>query len=212
MEIANVNHHDFEPNAQSKLDENLLVKFFIKQKQDQAATLKEGRPIFKDVEYIDIKVPGNRSGGACRPANYRDKQRFPRHYAAFQQRKEMPTEGTPLKEWPLMSRSQVEELSFHHVKTVEQLVEMSDTVASQFMGMNDLKRKAIMWLESTEETARINEIQSLKDANENKDKKIMTLESQMLNLMERFDKMDSQTIVQAASKNTAKSASKKTKV
>lgn len=208
MQTADFNHQDFEPNAQSKLDEQLLVKFFIKQKQDKAASLEEGRPIFKDVEYIDIKVPGNRSGGACRPANFQDKQRFPRHYAAFQQRKEMPLEGTPLGEWPLMSRSQVEELSFHNVKTVEQLIQMSDGLASQFMGMNGLKQKAKMWLEQSEDTARINEIESLKEDNAEKADKILTLESQMLSLMERFDKMDSQTVVANAAKTSKKTKAK----
>lgn len=208
MQIADFNHQDFEPNAQSKLDEQLLVKFFTKQKEDKTASLKEGRPIFKDVEYIDIKVPGNRSGGACRVANFQDKQRFPRHYAAFQQRKEMPVEGTPLGEWPLMSRSQVEELAFHNVKTVEQLVAMSDGLSAQFMGMNSLRTKAKMWLEQTEDTARINEIESLKEANLEKDEKILTLESQMLNLMERFDKMDSQSVVANAAKTSKKTKAK----
>jgi len=204
MQTAQFDHQDFEPNAQSKLDESLLVKFFTQQREDKTASLKEGRPIFKDVEYIDIKVPGNRSGGACRPAQYRDKQHFPRHYAAFQQRKEMPLEGTPLAEWPLMSRRQVEELAFNNIKTVEHLVAMSDSDTAKFMGMNTLRRKAKMWLDNTDKTARINEIESLKTANTEKDEKILTLESQMLNLMERFDKMDSKTVVTAAAKSSKK--------
>ena len=206
MQTAEFNHNDFEPNAQSKLDENLLVKFFTKQRQDNAATKEAGRPIFKDVEYVDIKVPGQRSGGACRPATFRDKQRFPRHYLAYEQRKEMPQEGTPLAEWALMTRTQVEELSFHNVKTVEQLVSMSDTLASQFMGMNTLRAKAKTWLEDSEETARINEIESLKTSNNEKDEKILNLESQMLSLMERFDKMDSKSVVEAATKPASKKA------
>ncbi len=204
MQTADFNHQDFEASAQNKLDENLLVKFFTQQKEDKTASLKEGRPIFKDVEYVDIKVPGQRSGGACRPATYRDKQRFPRHYAAYKQRVEMPMEGTPLSEWPLMSRSQVEELSYHNVKTVEQLVGMSDSAASQFMGMNTLKAKGKMWLEKTEETQRINQIQTLEASNIEKDEKISSLESSLLNLMERVDKIDSQSVVTAAAKSTKK--------
>lgn len=204
MQTAEFNHQDFEPNAQSKLDENLLVKFFTKQRENKAASLEEGRPIFKDVEYIDIKVPGNRTGGACRPANYADKQRFPRHYAAFKQREVMPVEGTPLAEWPIMSRSQVEELSFHNVKTVEQLLSMSDTLASQFMGMNTLKSKAKMWLEKSEETARINTIEALEKSGAEKDEKILTLESQVLGLMERFDKLESKSVVEKAAKPAKK--------
>lgn len=208
MQTAEFNHQDFEPNAQSKLDESLLVKFFTKQRENKAASLKEGRPIFKDVEYIDIRVPGQRSGGACRPAQYADKQRFPRHYLAFQQRKELPQEGTPLAEWPIMTRRNVEELSYHNVKTVEQLVGMSDGLAAKFMGMNTLKQKAILWLENAEDTARINEIESLKEANTEKDEKITNLESQMLNLMERFDKMDSKTVVANAAKPSKQTKAK----
>ena len=194
MQTAEYNHKDFESSAQSEVDKTLFVKFFTKQRKNETESLEEGRPIYKDVEYVDIKVPGNRTGGASRPATFKDKQRFPRHYAAYKQREEMPVEGTPLAEWPIMSRSQVEELSFHNVKTVEQLVAMSDSLASQFMGMNGLKAKAKMWLEDSEETARINKIQSLESSNIEKAEKIATLESQVLSLMERFDEIDKKPI------------------
>lgn len=187
MQVADFNHQDFAAEAQNKLDENLLVKFFTKQREDKAASLKEGRPIFKDIEYIDIKVPGQRAGGASRPATFRDKQRFPRHYQAYKQRQEMPLEGTPLSEWPIMTRTQVEELAFHNVKTVEQLVAMSDTLASRFMGMNSLKAKGKMWLENAEETVRINEIETLKASGDEKDKRIEKLEAQVEAIMAKFD-------------------------
>jgi hypothetical protein len=190
MQVADFNHQDFESNAQNKLDEQLLVKFFTKSREDKTASKKEGRPIFKDVEYVDIKVAGNRSGGASRPATFADKQRFPRHYAAYQQRIEAPMNGTPLAEWPLMTRTQVEELAYHNVKTVEQLVGMSDTLAANFMGMNDLRRKGKQWLEHTEETSRINEIETLKASNDEKADRIVTLETQMLSLMEKFDSLE----------------------
>jgi hypothetical protein len=204
MQTADVNYQDFEQSAQSAQDERLLVKFFVKEVRDNAKSLTEGRNIFKEVEYVDIKIPGNRTGGACHPAQFRDKQRFPRHYEAFVQRREMPVEGTPLSEWPIMTRTMVEELAFHNVKTVEQLLSMSDTHASKFMGINDYKAKAKAWLEKTDETARINEIESLKEANNEKDEKILSLETQMTELMARFDLMDSKSIVESAVKTTPK--------
>ena len=152
MQTAEFNPDDFRSSAQSKMDEGLLVKFFIKARPDQAATVKEGRPMFRDVEYVDIKVPGDRNSGVCRPARQGDLERFPRHYAAFKNRvSDDLIEGTPLAQWPLISRSQVEELSFANVKTVEQLVAMSDVNASQFMGMNVLKAKAKEWLKLAKE-------------------------------------------------------------
>jgi hypothetical protein len=143
----------FDQSSAKAEDDKLLVKFEIRSRPDSVATMKEGRPIFKDVEYIDIKIPGSRTGGACRPASHADKQRFPRHYEAFQQRIEEPTEGTPLAEWPLISRSQAEEFAYHNVKTVENLVAMSDTNAGNFMGVNALKKKAKRWLEQASSEA-----------------------------------------------------------
>lgn len=201
MQTADFNHNDFDNGQQNKLDEQLLVKFFVKQVENKAESLKEGRPIFRDVEYIDIKVPGNRTGGASRPAQFRDKQRFPRHYEAFKSRQEMPTEGTPLAEWPLMSRSQVEELAFYNVKTVEQLVAMTDTNAGQFMGIRALQAKAKTWLDKTDETARINEIESLKTTNDEQAETINSLQSQMTDLMAKFEKLDTKSVVKSAAKS-----------
>ena len=130
-----VNAADFDKQNQNKMDEQLLVKFFVKPRQDPRQTAEAGRPVFVDTEYVEIRIPGSRDA-ICRPASPRDIARFDRHYAAFKSRTEAPETGTPLVEWPLITRSQAEELSFHNVKTVEQLVSMSDQNATQFMGIS----------------------------------------------------------------------------
>ena len=186
-----VDYTDFQDNQQSKQDESLLVKFFIKQREDRDKSEIEGRPIYKDVEYVDIKVAGSRDGGVTRPATARDKERFPRHYAAFKQRVEVPEEGTPLAEWPVMTRSQVEELSFYNVKTVEQLISMSDQIAGKFMGINGLKQKAKKFLENADATARINEIESLKNDNEAKTQRIDDLEQMLIKMNDRLHELES---------------------
>jgi hypothetical protein len=151
MQTADFDHNHFTGSGASEADKSLLVKFFLKPRQNKAATAKEGRPIFNDVEYVDIKLAGNRGAGACRPATDGDKQRFPEHYAKFKQRLDTELdEGTPLLEWAPCSRSLAEELAFFHVKTVEQLVNMADTQVSKFMGLTALKEKARLWLESAE--------------------------------------------------------------
>lgn len=159
--MQSIDHTLFENGAQRELDKSLLVKFFYKQRPDSSASLKEGRPMFKEVVYIDIKVAGSRNGGACRPAREDDKARFPDHYHAFKTRTEAPTTGTPLAEWALMSRSLVEELAYHNVKTVEQLTTMPDVHLSKFQGLNTLKAKALKWLDNSDETARLNQISAL---------------------------------------------------
>jgi len=138
----------FLPSKQAEADKNLLVKFFLKPRQDKEASEREGRPIFKDVEYVDIKIPGDRSGGACRPASDGDKRRFAEHYRRFKDRMSQDVnEGTPLVEWPIISRSLCEELAFFHVRTIEQLANMSDSQTSKFMGLAQFREKAKQWLE-----------------------------------------------------------------
>lgn len=159
MQTAEFDVNSFEHSAQSEEDKKLLVKFYVKPVQDRQESIKEGRPIFKDVEYIDIKIPGDRTGGVARPASYQDKQRFAAHYDAFKKRIEMPIEGTPLAEWPLITRSLAEELAFYNVKTVEHLASMSDAHSGKFMGLNSLKAKAKIWLEQAGEEAKAHELQ-----------------------------------------------------
>ncbi len=147
MLTADYNVDDFANAQQRKMDEGLLVRFYPKAMPDNAQTMKQGKPCFKDVDIIEIRVPGQKNFVA-RPCREKDIMRFPRHWEAYQTRtKNDPLiEGTLLTEWPLVTRSQVEELAFSNVKTVEQLAAMPDSNASQFMGMNNLKQKAIEWL------------------------------------------------------------------
>lgn len=179
--LSNVNPDDFTTGRESEMDAQLLVRFFLTPKQDKTATEEQGRPIFKDVEYCEIRVRGNRDPQACRPATFADKKRFPRHYDAFKQRVEMPEEGTPLAEWPQISRSQVEELSFVSIKTVEQLAEVSDTHIAKVQGGYSLKQKASEWLASAHDVAK------LAKTNRDQAAQIEELKEQMATLMARTD-------------------------
>ncbi len=152
MQTADFDHTLFE-KGNTKGDEQLLVKFIVKARQNKAKSLEEGRPIFDEIEYVDIRVAGSRNGYVCRPATFADKARFPKHYEAFKARVEMPLEGTPLAEWALITRSQAEELAFFNVKTVEQLAGMADTQAQKFMGINSLRKKASDWVAKAKENA-----------------------------------------------------------
>ena len=142
-------HEDFDPRLRQNGDEALLVKFEIRPKQHRGMSEKEGRPIYKDVEYISIRAPGS-PDEICRPATQRDIDRFPRHYQAFKNRvgNEDVEEGTLLSEWPMVTRSQVEEFAFMGIKTVEQLAGISDANGQNIMGFQGLKRKAKEWLET----------------------------------------------------------------
>lgn len=180
---ANFDVNDFEQANQSRLDEKLLVKFFLKTRPDKAATEKEGRPMFKEVEYISIMVAGSNSGGACRPARQNDIERFPKHYAAFKNRIEAPTEGTPLSEWPVISRTLVEQFAFMNVKTVEQLADLNDTYAGQIMGGHTFKKKAKDFLAYSKDLKEAADKAELIEQNE-------MLHQQVADLTKRLDALE----------------------
>ena len=177
MATADYDYNDFTEAGSQKADENLLVRFYMKPVQDKAASAKEGRPIFKEKEYIEIRVPGSRHPQAARPVTYRDKQRFHRHYEAYKARKELAVEGTVLSEWPAITRSQVQELEFFGVKTVEQLASVADSKLKNFAGLGRLKQVAVAWLEESKSE------DTLKQENKEMKGEIEELKAQMAHLL-----------------------------
>jgi hypothetical protein len=130
-------------------DASLLVRFFMLPRQNEVKSKEEGRAVFEDLEYVEIRQPGNKLSAVVREARDMDKSRFPEHYRRFLARESQTSaSGTPLAEWPMITRSRVEELKFINVHTVEQLAEVADVHAGQFMGMQNLKRQAQEWLSS----------------------------------------------------------------
>lgn len=165
MELGSVNYEDFTSSAQSEMDKRLLVKFFIKPLQDKTASIAAGRPIFRDREYIKIGVPGTKDSVA-RPAREQDKYRFSRHYEAFKKRIEIPLQGTPLTEWPVLPRSAVEEMAFLQIKTVEQLAHVADSAGDRYGGLLNWKRRAQEWLELAETDAPLQKLAAEVEAKE----------------------------------------------
>lgn len=172
-------------------DDTLLVKFYIEPKQNKAKSSEEGRPIFDDTEYVSIAIPGNKTSVVIRPARSTDKERFPKHYAAFKERnQEEYISGTPLEAWTILSKSQVEELKFFNLRTIEQLAAMSDSNTQNMRGLGQLKVKAQMFLEAAEGgaplerlEARLEELENKQAMNdellEAKDARIAELETQL---------------------------------
>jgi hypothetical protein len=135
-------------------DETLLVKFYTRARHSITKSEEAGRPIFEDCTYIEIMQPGNKDSIVQRPATQRDKDRFAEHYRKFEARLDQEAvEGTPLEEWPAITRAQCEELRFLNIRTVEQLASVADSNAQNIMGIQMLKQKAAKYLESAEKEA-----------------------------------------------------------
>lgn len=158
-------------------DASLLVKFVRDTMPDKAKTLEEGRPISKMVDFISIRVPGDKLSSIYRPVREKDKQRFPEHWRRYQARQDQDdVDGVLLEDWPGVTTAQVEELRYFNVRTLEQLVSMSDGNAQGMMGINGLKERARAYLEASETQAAAEKALAA-------DKEIAELKAQVAELM-----------------------------
>lgn len=182
-------------------DEQLLVRFYLHPKQNQAKTKEMGRPIFEDCEYIEIIQPGNKDNIIRRPASNLDLQRFPEHYKKWKARQsdEVHVEGTLLTEWPGATKSQVAELQYLNVMTVEQLAGLADNHAQGMMGVNILKQRAKAYLEASNTQKAADEMEELRNAN-------ARLQAQMEALQARLAADDYEDEAPAPRRRTRKKA------
>lgn len=150
-ETYETNIEDFEDGQKS--DNKTYVKFYIRPVHDEAKSAEEGRPIYNDAEYIEIRTPGNETNIIRRPVSEIEKRRFAAQYRAFKAGETEQNTGTPLSEVPWITRSQVEELSYLRINTIEILSEVNDDVCTRIPGLFKLKQRAQLYVQQAKESA-----------------------------------------------------------
>jgi len=130
-------------------------RFFFDTVQDQVASAREGRPIFKEEERVEIIMPGiSQLTKPVERVTQEHIDRWPDAYKAFKAGQEMAVNGVPLEQWPILKRAQVLELKSAGFVTVEQIADMNDH-AIQRLGMmgRRLKELAGAYLEDEQAQA-----------------------------------------------------------
>jgi len=125
------------PSDEGNADSRLQVRFYKRAVKQEQESLDAGRDIYKEFDFVHICVAGDTLTEIDTYALNQHKQRFPIHWAQYQNRVGADDEevvGTPLFEWPLVSKSQAEELRALKFKTVESIAGASDAQL-QRMGM-----------------------------------------------------------------------------
>lgn len=113
----------------------LVVPFFrTTAVQNMAASKAAGRPIFKDIEVVEIRIAGDRNFAPIHPAHSMWKRingeeityarRWPEQYARFKASQEQIAEGTPISELPFLSEAKRAELRGLKIYTAEALASL----------------------------------------------------------------------------------------
>jgi hypothetical protein len=134
--------------------QGLFIQFYTDAVEIKADSEKQGRPIFKDMPHIRKMIPGDASNVIERVAKNHDIQMFPKEWELYQRQQVNGVSGTPLEQWPQITRAQVKEAKYFEVHTVEQMSELSDMNCQRMgMGFNELRYKAKAYLEAAQGTA-----------------------------------------------------------
>lgn len=162
--------HQIAPNQENATmaptgsDANLWVEFYTgpsplpdPNKSDEA-----GFPVYVDVPWVKILVPGDRTKSYDRPAKMAfdgpgdqtppDPQRFPQQWSAYKSQSTKANVGLPIEEWAAISRSEAQAFKRMDIHTVEQLAGLTDTALS-WLGARQRRDQAKAWLESAKDHA-----------------------------------------------------------
>jgi hypothetical protein len=179
-------------------DARLAVQFYKKSVKQDMASDEAGRPIFKEFDFVRIMIPGDNLTEIDTYAQESHKQRFPRQWAHYQNQvaNHQDVIGTPLDQWPQITRSQADELRGLKFQTVESIADCSDQQLQRIgmvAGMSPfnfrLKAKAFLNLanDSAEVAQREAEMQALKEENAKikaeTDAKLAAMQEQMSALL-----------------------------
>jgi hypothetical protein len=179
-------------------DARLAVQFYKKSVKQNEASDEAGRPIFKEFDFVRIMVPGDNLTEIDTYAQESHKQRFPRQWAHYQNQvgSHQDIVGTPLEQWPQITRSQAEELKGLKFHTVESIADCSDQQLQRIgmvAGMSPhnfrLKAKAFLNLanDSAEVAHREAELAQVKEENAKikaeTDAKLAAMQEQMSALL-----------------------------
>ena len=125
------------PSDENNADARLQVRFYKRPIHQEQESIDAGRPIYKEFDFVHICAAGDTLTEIDTYVLNSHKQRFPQQWAIYQNRLGANDEqimGTPVGEWPLVSKSQAEELRAMKFHTVESVAGASDQQL-QRMGM-----------------------------------------------------------------------------
>jgi hypothetical protein len=110
------------------------ARFFMDAVLNEFKTRNEGRPIYDDIEMVEVRIPGEKNMRlvflADEPFNGNGEtriERYPEEYAAFKRGEQRAVTGTPLEAWPILTKSQVLELKAANILSVDELADLPDS-------------------------------------------------------------------------------------
>ena len=150
------------------------VRFFTHVEQNPTKSREKGRPIYDEIEAVEISFGGDRLMKRVFPAQafarHHTKEdgtteeqtyamRFSEHYKRFKAGKEQAQDGTPIEQLPFLTKGKVLELKALGIYTAENLAAL-DGQNLKNLGMNgrELKSQAQAYLDRSTDSAAVTKL------------------------------------------------------
>jgi hypothetical protein len=180
---------DFDPNTGQR--DGAHPRFYMDTIQDKAKSEAEGMPRFRNVEMVEVMIPGDRLNTPVFQVTDVHRKRWPQAYKAFRENQEAPVEGTPLDQLPGMTKARVLELQYFHIRTIEQLAGMPDDLLMKAAAMDGraLRDKAKRWVDAAQGNASEERLAAEIRA---RDEKIASMEQTQAQMQEAIARLTAQ--------------------
>lgn len=185
IDSVEFNEQDMNDANVWSADSRLWVQFYTRAVKNEFKTSEAGRPIFDEVAFVKIIVPGDKNLIFDQPAEQVHIHRFPKQWDRYKAGQAQVTEGTPLEAVTWLTVGQVAEFKALNIFTVEQLADVPDQLAQRFMGAFELRRKAQAFLEASKGEAATSKLAA---ELEKRDAQIAALQKQMEDLVKASQK------------------------
>lgn len=164
-----------------------LLRFYTEPVEQTALSAQEGRPVYKDVDYVGITNPGSRDEVVL----VAEKKAKTDEYVAWAYKKwkatqEQVVDGTPVETVPFLGKAVVLELKAINIHTLEQLALAPEPALQRMMGLRDLKKKAEAYIAAAKDSALVSKMQH--ELNQ-RDNEIAAMKAQIAQMSARFDEM-----------------------
>ena len=157
-------------------EDRLVVKFRADKIKNEAKTKQAGRPMFDDIELVEIRTAGDRNTVKVFPAHSMHRwtmnedgeqeeqtyaQRWNEQYRRFKENRQQVQDGTPLSELPFLTEAKRAELRALSIHTAETLASLDgQNLKTLGPGGRELKNQAQAYIDQASGSANVTQMAS----------------------------------------------------
>ena len=138
---------------QAAMNHGITPLFFLDPVINPKKSAEAGRPIADNVEKVRLFIAGDPYMQPVHPVDQSQIDRFPEAYKAFKEKGEMHVEGTPLRQWALLSPADIVGFEALKIFSVEAMAQIPESSLQKHFGLREWREKAKAYLAVSKDSA-----------------------------------------------------------